>query len=39
MDGSPAAKGIAQELIQEFEEARAVQAVQINQEEALVVQQ
>jgi hypothetical protein len=39
MDGARAAKGIAKKLIQEFEKARAVQAVQSNPEEALAVQQ
>lgn len=39
IDGSHAAKGIAKKLIQEFEKARAVQAAQLNQEEAQAVQQ
>jgi hypothetical protein len=38
LDGARAAKGIARKLILEFEKARAVQAAQVNPEEALVVQ-
>jgi len=39
LDGARAAKGIARKLIQEFEKARAVQAAQVNPEEALASRQ